>query len=187
MAHIGRAVVSRPVVAYWGILEHFVKGFYCNLGASTSVSAELWDLVLGLHSAKSLAVPSLIAKLDFKVVVNMVSLICSLCRRLQSLLDEALLLVGSHGWLCSIHHVYHEANRNANMLANLGHSGSFQWTLIARGSHMLSLVIDADIQGVLAPWIVVILCLVIFFAWKKNILKYKIFQYLFILTLIYSI
>lgn len=53
---------------------HFVKGFYCNLGAATSVAGELWGLVLGLRLAHSLAIPVLQVEMDSRVVCNMIDL-----------------------------------------------------------------------------------------------------------------
>lgn len=49
-------------------LGRFVKGFYANLGASSSVHAELWGVTLGLRLAKDLKLSFLIVELDSKVM-----------------------------------------------------------------------------------------------------------------------
>lgn len=45
---------------------------------------------------------------------------------LQPLLAEVIRLRHLPGWSTTVIHVYREANRCANLLANLGHLGSFQ-------------------------------------------------------------
>lgn len=69
---------------------HFVRDFYCNLGASTSVSAELLALVHGLRLAKSMGTRALLVELDSQVVVNMTKMRRTHCCHLKPLLEEAL-------------------------------------------------------------------------------------------------
>lgn len=114
-------------------LGQFVRGFHCNLGTATSVAAELWGLVMGLRMARMVEAPSVLVELDSRVVVNMVQAWRAHCSHLQPLLDEALELMSSASWSCSISHVLREANSCADVLAGMGHSGSFQWTLLDLG------------------------------------------------------
>lgn len=69
---------------------HFVRGFYCNLSAATTVSAELWGLAHGLRLARGMGIGSLLVEMDSQVVVNMIRMCRSHCCRLCPLLEEAL-------------------------------------------------------------------------------------------------
>lgn len=50
--------------------------------------------------------------------------------------------------MCSIAHVFREANACADILASLGHSDGFHWTLLEEVSPELSLALAADARGV---------------------------------------
>lgn len=126
----------------------FMKGFHCNLGSSTSVMAELWGLVLGLRLARDVGISSLRIEMDSRVVVNMIILRRSQCLMFQPLLEEALDLVDDARWVCSIHHIYREANYCADILASLGHAGNFTWTLLDAAPPQLSLALAANARSV---------------------------------------
>lgn len=129
-------------------MGQFVRGFHCNLGATTSVSAELWGLVLGLRMARSLGILSLLVELDSKGVVNMVQLRRTHCVHLQPLLEEACDLMYAADRSCSITHVFREANFCADILAGMGHGGSFPWTLLEERPHQLRLALATDARSV---------------------------------------
>lgn len=69
------------------------------------------------------------------------------CSHLQPLLAEVVRLVEACDWNCSVSHIFREANFCADMLAELGHQGGFQWTLLDYKSTSLGLLLDADIRG----------------------------------------
>lgn len=73
---------------------------------------------------------------------------------LHSLLNEALALLSAAEWVCSVHHVYREANFCANLLARLGHTGGFQWTLFYVVPPPLSMALHADMFGVVTNRVV---------------------------------
>lgn len=125
-----------------------MRGFYCNLGATTSVSAELWGLVLGLRLARSLGISSLLVELDSRVVVNMVQTRRTHCLHLQLLLEEAVDLVYHSDWECAVSHVFREANSCADVLAGLGYGGNFIWTVLGEGPSQLRLALAGDARGV---------------------------------------
>lgn len=52
------------------------------------------------------------------------------CASLQPLLDEAIALVEAQNWSCSVHHIFREANQCADILAGMGHNGSFLVSVI---------------------------------------------------------
>lgn len=91
----------------------FIIGFHRNLGASSSIAAEIWGLLLGLRLAKSMSVGSLLVELDSRVVTHMVTLRRSHSHSLQPLIGGVLSLVESSDWVCNLRHVYREANRCA--------------------------------------------------------------------------
>lgn len=127
--------------------RQFIAGFHCNLGA-TSVLAELWGLTLGLRLARILGLKSLLVELDSKVVVTMMKMRRTHCARMQPFLDEALELLYAPDWFCTINHIYREANSCADILAGvLGHTGSFQWTMLDHAPSALNLALEADARG----------------------------------------
>lgn len=119
----------------------FVRGFYCNLGTATSVSAELWGLVHGLCLAKNLGIQSLLVELDSQVVINMIRMRRTICCYLKPLLDEALQHINDSNWHCSVSHVYREANSCADHLTNLGHQSGFLPTVLAAARSCLALAL----------------------------------------------
>lgn len=129
-------------------LGRFIRGFHCNLGVATSVAAELWGLVLGLCLARSMGINSLVVEMDSMVVVNMVKAHGTHCMHLQPLLDEAVSLLFSLAWGCSITHVFREANSWADILVGLGHGGGFQWLLLEEAPLQLRFALASDAKGV---------------------------------------
>lgn len=130
-------------------LGNFIQGFYCNLGAATSVAAELWGLVLGLRTTRSLGITTLEVEMDSSVVVNMVQLRKFQCSFLRPLLEEAVVPCSSNIWSCSITHVFREANSCADILAWLGHLGGFMCTFFEEIPTQLSLALAVDARGFL--------------------------------------
>lgn len=106
--------------AYGGLLRNemgqFVAGFHCNLGSVTSVHAELWGLTLGLRMARSRGIQRLLVELDSKVVVCMLSSRSTHYAHLQPVLEEAVSLIHSQDWSCSVSHIFREANHCADIL-----------------------------------------------------------------------
>lgn len=128
-------------------MGQFISGFHCNLGSATSVLAELWGLTLGLRLARQLGVTRLLVELDSRTVCSMISARRTHCLNLQPVLDEALSLIQQQDWNCSVRHIYREANSCADILANIGHSGSFQWTILQQAPAQINLALQADARG----------------------------------------
>lgn len=70
---------------------------------------------------------------------------------LQPLLHEVSCLLDATDWRVSVTHVYLEANRRANLLANEGHSDSFVWTVFDKASPSLALLLLEDGIGCSIP------------------------------------
>lgn len=105
-------------------------GFHCNLGAATSVSSELWGLVLGLKLARNLACQRIVAELDSSVVVQMLQMKRSNFLPLKPLLDEVVALIDEANARIVVNHVYREAKRSADFMATLAHSGTFSCSVL---------------------------------------------------------
>lgn len=128
--------------------------FFCNLGVSTSVAAELWGLVLGLRLAKALEVQSVLAKMDSSVVCNMVLLRQTHCLWLCPLLHEVIRLVTATDWSCRLRHVYRESNPVADALASMGHGSSFRMIVLEAAPANLQQLLGEDMRGVALPRLV---------------------------------
>lgn len=131
-----------------------IKGFSCNLGFCNSVWAEMWALRLGIELARSLSLDKVCFELDSKAVVNMVHLRGSHNKFLQPLVQEILDLLDAPDWIVSVAHVFREANRCADHLANEGHARLFGWIAFDRASPSLALILREDAIGFSMPRIV---------------------------------
>lgn len=96
------------------------------MGNYNAIWAELLALLLGVRLARSLHLPSIIFDMNCQVVVNFVNMGFTPNKYLQSLLDKVLGLVHLPAWTAFVVHVYRKANRCMDLLANMGHLGSFQ-------------------------------------------------------------
>lgn len=126
----------------------FIRGFHCNLGSASVVLVELWGLTLGLRMARSMVIASILVELDSQVIVHMIRTRRTHCAHLQPLLAEALGFMEVQDWHCSISHIFREVNFCVDKLAELGHLGSFQWTVLEIPPASLSLALAADLRGV---------------------------------------
>jgi ribonuclease HI len=129
-----------------------IRGFYNRLGSCSAVWAELWALHIGIEMANQLNIKNVIFEMDSLVVVNMVNLGSSPNAFLQPLLQEVTTLLHHPGWSTSVCHVYREANRCADLLANLGHTSlDFNCNFIDVFSPTLKLLLEDDVRGVSFP------------------------------------
>lgn len=109
---------------------NFIKGFYCNIGSSNLFWAEMWALLLGVCLVQSMALPEVIFELDSLSIVQAIKSGNSAAPALQPILDEVLSLLRLPDWKTFVVHTFREANRCADLLANLGHGTPFSWTLL---------------------------------------------------------
>lgn len=142
--------------AYGGLIKHgegsFVHGFFCKLGSSNALWAELWGLRLGIKLASQLNLNWIVFELDSKVYVDMVNSCGSFNALLQLLMQEILLLLQRPCWRMAAIHTYWEANRCVNFLARQGHMAlSFDWVLVDAMSPSLGLLLADDIRGTCLP------------------------------------
>lgn len=135
-------------------LDTFIKGFFCNLGPCNSIRAELWALRLAIKLARNLSLSPMQFELDSQVVVHMIRMGNSHNKFLQPLLLEVIELLNKSDWRTSVTHVFREANRCADFLANRCHSSSFTWTVFDRAMPSLALILREDALDVSIPRVV---------------------------------
>lgn len=111
---------------------------------ATSVMAELWGLTLGLRLARQHGVTCLLVELDSRTVLSMISSRRSHCLHLKPVLDEALSLIQQPDWTCSVSHIFCEANLCADIMADLGHLGGLQWTILDQAPPQLGFALQSD-------------------------------------------
>lgn len=97
----------------------------CNLGSATSVSAELWGFVLGLGLVRDYPCDSVFVEPDSEVVVQMIQKRMTNLLPLKLLLGEALSIIDEADGRIRVNHIYREANKSSDFMANLDHSGNF--------------------------------------------------------------
>lgn len=114
----------------------------------------MWALRLGIKLARSLSIDTVCFELDSKAIVNMVRLRGSHNKFLQPPLHEIPELLDAPDWRVSVAHVFREANRCADHLANEGHAVPFGWKLFDRASPSLALILKEDAIGCSMPRIV---------------------------------
>jgi ribonuclease HI len=131
-------------------MEGFVKG----LGDTTAYMAELWGIYEGLRLARRQGVLKLEVQSDSQVIVrslqdnNNGSSIMggTLMKRIRDLLKEP--------WEVKVTHVFREANRCADMLANKGSEGNFEIVFFYHPPLWVRQIVDDDFRGVAFPRII---------------------------------
>jgi ribonuclease HI len=104
----------------------WVEGFVKGLGDTTAYMAELWSIYEGLCMARRRGVMKLELRSDSQVIVQSLQdnnngssiMGCALMKRIRDLLKGS--------WEVKVIHIFQEANRCANMLANKGSEGHFE-------------------------------------------------------------
>lgn len=132
----------------------FLKAFHCNLGFYNVIWSELWALRLGIILACDLCLTRVIFELDSSVVVHMVHTGTSSTCFLRPLLQEVVSFLKLPDWETSVIHSYREGNRCVDLLANLGHGGSFTWCVLNEAPHSLRLLLLEDAMGCSSPRLV---------------------------------
>jgi ribonuclease HI len=132
---------------------HWIRGFSKSLGSTTAYVAELWGLLEGLSMARSMGFNKLEVQMDSEIIVNIINKHgqgsvsgWSIIKKIRSLL--------SLDWSVKICHIYREANRCADMLANMGCVHNHGTLSYHQPPTDLMQVLDDDIRGVSFPRLV---------------------------------
>ncbi|XVF04810.1 hypothetical protein REPUB_Repub05bG0117600 [Reevesia pubescens] len=124
----------------------WIKGFLVNIGKTDSLQAELWGMREGLRLAKDLRCRNLVTQSDAALVVNMLNTELTLNHPLGSLVNECKLLLENFQNL-TLRHVFREANRCADKLANLAQLVAAGVTLLESSPPELFSLLQADSLG----------------------------------------
>ena len=107
--------VARDMFGQW------IFGFCRNLGSSNVLWTELWAIHTMLHLAWERRVPKVVIESDSAVAVNLIIDGCPVLHPYDSLVLQ-IREWRQKNWEVIILHIYREANRVADCLANLAHS-----------------------------------------------------------------
>jgi ribonuclease HI len=150
----GAAKISDRKAGCGGVLRSdkgiWVEGFAKALGDTTAYMAELWGIYEGLCLAQRRGVMRLEVRTDSQVIAqslknnNSGSIMgCSLMKRIRNLLDGP--------WEIRIIHVFREANRCADALANMGSEGYSGIEVFVSPPSKVRQIVDEDARGVSFP------------------------------------
>jgi ribonuclease HI len=137
--------VLRNDTGVW--LEGYAKG----LGDTTAYMAELWGIYEGLRMARRRGVEKLELRSDSQVIVQCLQdsnngssiMGCAIMKRIRDLLKGP--------WDVKIMHVFREANRCADMLANKGSEGTHEIVFFDHPPSWVRQIVDDDFRGVAFP------------------------------------
>ncbi|GAU30604.1 hypothetical protein TSUD_392950 [Trifolium subterraneum] len=126
---------------------HWIRGFSKSLGSATAYVAELWGLLEGISIARSMGFNKLEVQMDSEIIVSIINKHghgnvsgWSIIKKIRSLL--------SLDWSVKICHFYREANRCADMLANMGCVHNHGTLIYNQPLTNLRQLLDDDNRGV---------------------------------------
>jgi ribonuclease HI len=153
----GAAKISDSKAGCGGIVRNdtgnWVEGFAKALGDTTAYMAELWGVFEGLKLAKRRGVTKLDLRIDSEVIVkslqarkNGSAMGCTLMKKIYKVLEDFQEV--------RITHVFREANRCADMLANMGCSNIDNILYFEYPPVEVMQIVDDDYRGVSFPRLV---------------------------------
>jgi ribonuclease HI len=128
----------------------WIEGFAKALGDTTAYMAVLWGIYEGLRLAQRRGVTRLELRTDSQVIAQSLKDStsgsirgCALMKRIRSLLNEP--------WEIEIIHVFREANRCADVLANMGSEGISGIEFFVSPPSSARQIVEDDARGVSFP------------------------------------
>jgi ribonuclease HI len=128
----------------------WIEGFAKALGDTTAYMAELWGIYEGLNLAHRRGVTRLEIRTDSQVIAHSLQnktngsiMGGTLIRKIRDLLNGP--------WEVRIIQVYREANRCADMLANMGSEGTSGIEFFVNPPDRVMQIVRDDIRGVSVP------------------------------------
>jgi ribonuclease HI len=153
----GAAKISDRIAGCGGIVRNnsgaWVEGFAMALGDTTAYMAELWGVFEGLVLAKRLGATKLELRIDSAVIVQSLQARQEGSPMGATLLKKIYKIMEDFQEVCIIH-VYREANRCADMLANIGCRSSGSTVYFEYPPFEVLQIVDDDYRGVSFPRIV---------------------------------
>ncbi|XP_074290582.1 uncharacterized protein LOC141617299 [Silene latifolia] len=133
---------------------NFCEAFKFSCGICSSMRAEMRALVIGLERARGIGVTKLLVHMDNATCVSFVEKEQLLSNGLRPLVQRCIDLIRLDGWTVKIDHVFREANRAADWLANEGITASPHVTYLEQPPDGLRTILREDILGVAFPRLV---------------------------------
>ena len=137
---IGRGLIRDS----WG---NWVIGLARKLGSANSFTTEVWALHDGLLLCLQRKLPAVIVEIDTKALVDAFNNPSYKNSVISTIFDDCKHLILQIPQVC-IKHVYREANKCVDWLANSGHSQSVDFILHSVPPVSLIPSIEADCHGV---------------------------------------
>nr|POE59596.1 putative ribonuclease h protein [Quercus suber] len=113
----------------WDSNGEWVAGFVRKLGSMSSVLAKLWALKDGLLLARQLDIINVNIEFDADLIVHLLNNLSSHNLMLEPLLNDCRNLIKTFT-NCTVAHIFREANRCANKLANMGATQAVNFLLL---------------------------------------------------------
>ena len=142
-ATLGSAAGGGLIRDSWG---KWVAGFTRKLGSANSFTAEVWALRDGLMLCDQRKLPAVIVEIDAKALVDAFNNPSYRNSMISPIFDDCKHLILQIPQVC-INHVYREANKCANWLANSGHSQSLDFIVHSVPPASLIPSIEVDCHG----------------------------------------
>ncbi|CAA7051324.1 unnamed protein product [Microthlaspi erraticum] len=124
----------------------WICGFALKLGICSAPLAELWGIYYGLWTAWERRVPRVVVEVDSELVAGFFNTGISDAHPLSFLVRLCYGFI-SRDWLVRVTHVYREANRVADWLANYAFSLQLGFSFLPSAPTDLSVLLLEDVDG----------------------------------------
>jgi ribonuclease HI len=129
-----------------GSQGEWLGGFAKGIGLCSAFIAELWGVFEGLKLAYMLGFKNVELEVDSDAVVGVIKRGCTMSYAGSTLLKRICQLL-EKDWSVEISHIYREANKCADALANIGCSHDFNFEFYACCPSSISDVFNLDMRG----------------------------------------
>lgn len=138
------------LAGYGGVIRdergYWILGFYGRLDDCTSLEAELWGIFRGLELVQSQGMDALEIESDSTTAIALISEEAPDHSPHLVLIKECIALMESTR--CTLKHIYHEGNKVADKLANMGVEQDDKWVSHISPPETIIPLLEADMRGV---------------------------------------
>lgn len=120
---------------------NWIRGFYTNIGESSSFEAELWGLREGLRLCLNLNIQQVQVEIDSAAIVTLLQAEKRPNEALNTLMIDCNRLLQQFS-SASVNHIFREGNSVADRLAELGHSAPRGTTELEAPPSLITLFLD---------------------------------------------
>ncbi|GKU92594.1 hypothetical protein SLEP1_g6302 [Rubroshorea leprosula] len=150
----GSAITNPGAAGAGGVfrdeLGNWLLSFYCSIGFTTSLSAELWALRNGLRLAVDRGYSNLIVEIDSRITKILLDSANSNFHSLGVLIDDCRAMMSQIPAL-QINHIYREANALADGLAKKGAKSDSSFVALEQSPSELCNLLFSDCIGTMFP------------------------------------